>query len=95
MDFVIALCDVLEGRNCPEFGRNALTVSWALPDPAKFSGSRSERIAMFNELYASLRRRIAILISLPIASLDRRVLRTRLDQIGGGKVAALEKGRAS
>jgi arsenate reductase len=93
MDFVIALCDILEGQSCPEFGRNALTVSWALPDPAKFSGDAAERATMFNELYASLRRRIEIFINLPLASLDRRALRARLDQIGGGRVAALEKGR--
>jgi arsenate reductase len=95
MDLVIALCDVLRGQKCPEFGRNAVTASWALPDPAKFSGNANERLTMFNELYASLRRRIEILIGLPMASLDRRALRTRLDRIGGGRVAALAHGEAS
>jgi arsenate reductase len=95
IDFVIALCDVLDGRACPEFGRNAISASWALPDPAKFSGSAAERATMFNELYASLRRRIEIFASLPLDSLDRRALRTRLGRIGGGRTAALEKGPAS
>ncbi len=95
MDFVIALCDVLRGRACPEFGRAAVSASWSLPDPAKFSGSAAERATMFNELYASLRRRIEIFASLPLASLDRRMLKVRLGEIGGGRTAALEKGHAS
>ena len=39
MDFVIALCDTLEGQVCPDFGDTAVTAAWPLPDPAKFTGS--------------------------------------------------------
>jgi arsenate reductase len=95
MDFIITLCDVLDGQVCPEFGRAAITASWALPDPAKFTGSATERVTMFNELYASLRRRIEIFTSVPLGSLDRRGLRSRLGEIGGGLTAALEKGHMS
>ncbi|MBN8892896.1 MAG: metalloregulator ArsR/SmtB family transcription factor, partial [Rhodospirillales bacterium] len=42
MDFVIALCDVLDGQACPDFGAAALTAAWPLPDPAKFSGTAAE-----------------------------------------------------
>jgi protein-tyrosine-phosphatase len=93
MDFVIALCDVLQGRLCPEFGETALTAAWPLPDPAKFHGNSAERATMLNELYGSLRRRIEIFVSLPFAALDRMALKARLDDIGGGPVAALARGR--
>jgi protein-tyrosine-phosphatase/DNA-binding transcriptional ArsR family regulator len=83
MDFVIALCDTLEGQACPDFGDRAITGAWPLPDPAKFSGNAAERATLLNELYASLRRRIEIFISLPFATLDRLAAKARLDQIGG------------
>lgn len=89
LDFVIALCDVLQGQTCPDFGQVALTASWPLPDPAKFSGNAAEKATLLNELYASLRRRLTIFVSLPFASLDRIALKARLDEIGGGQVAAL------
>ncbi len=81
MDFVIALCDTLAGQVCPDFGDTTITGAWPLPDPAKFTGSTVERATLLNELYAGLRRRIELFISLPIASLDRMALKARLDEL--------------
>jgi hypothetical protein len=52
LDFVIGLCDMLDGQTCPDFGDKAVTASWSLPDPAKFTGEGAERAALLNELYA-------------------------------------------
>lgn len=82
MDFVIALCDTLDGQACPDFGDKAITGAWPLPDPQKFSGSPAERATLMNELYASLHRRLSIFINLPFTSLDRMAARKRLDEIG-------------
>jgi len=86
LDFVIALCDTLDGQVCPDFGDKAVTGAWPLPDPAKFSGSAAERSTLLNELYASLHRRLSIFVSLPFASLDRMAVRARLDEIGAGPI---------
>lgn len=83
MDFVIALCDTLDGQACPDFGDKAITAAWPLPDPRKFSGSAAERATLMNELYASLHRRLSIFINLPFSSLDHLAARQRLDEIGG------------
>ena len=88
MDFVITLCDTLDGQICPDFGDLAVTGAWPLPDPAKFTGSAIERATLLNELYASLRRRIEIFAALPFASLDRMAIKARLDEIGGGGMPA-------
>ena len=88
IDFVIALCDILQGQNCPDFGDSVVTGSWPLPDPAKFDGSDAERSLLLNELYASLDRRIGIFISLPFEKLDRMALRARVDEIAGTAMAA-------
>jgi protein-tyrosine-phosphatase/DNA-binding transcriptional ArsR family regulator len=91
LDFVIGLCDMVDRQSCPDFGDKAVTGSWSLPDPAKFTGRGAERAAMLNELYASLHRRIAIFVNLPFDKLDRMAIRARLDEIGGGPVAMLAR----
>ncbi len=82
MDFVIALCDTLDGQVCPDFGDKALTSAWPLPDPAKFTGSPTERTTLLNELYAMIRRRMESFTSLPFSTLDKLALKARLDEIG-------------
>lgn len=82
MDFVIALCDTPEGQFCPDVDSQFVTAAWPLPDPTRFHGSGSERTTLLNELYAMIRRRLEIFISLPFASLDRMSLKNRLDTIG-------------
>ncbi|WP_019197317.1 metalloregulator ArsR/SmtB family transcription factor [Afipia birgiae] len=82
MDFVIALCDTPQGQSCPDLGKKFVTGAWPLPDPAQFTGSESERTTLLNELYAMIRRRIEVFVSLPFAALDRMALKARLDEIG-------------
>ena len=82
MDFVIALCDTLDGQQCPDFGDRVVTGAWPLPDPAKFSGSPTERATLLNELYGMIRRRLEIFISLPFSKLETMAMEARLDEIG-------------
>lgn len=82
MDFVIALCDTLDGQQCPDFGDRVVTGAWPLPDPAKFSGSPTERATLLNELYGMIRRRLEIFISLPFSKLETMAMKARLDEIG-------------
>jgi ArsR family transcriptional regulator, arsenate/arsenite/antimonite-responsive transcriptional repressor / arsenate reductase (thioredoxin) len=93
LDFIIALCDTLHGQRCPDFGEKAVTGAWPLPDPVKFMGSDAECAILLNELYASLRRRIEIFISLPFATLDRIALKARLDEIGDAPATASTRSR--
>jgi ArsR family transcriptional regulator, arsenate/arsenite/antimonite-responsive transcriptional repressor / arsenate reductase (thioredoxin) len=93
MDFVITLCDIVDGQTCPDFGNLPVTGAWPLPDPAKFNGSPVERSALLNELYASLRRRLEIFTALPFASLDRMAIKARLDEIAGGGLPAVTGAR--
>jgi arsenate reductase len=81
IDFVIALCDTLDGQACPDFGETVITGAWPLPDPAKFGGSAAERATFLNELYAGLHRRIGIFTALPMSSLDRIALKARVDEL--------------
>lgn len=82
MDFVIALCDTTEDQVCPELGDKAMTASWPLPDPAKFTGTEVEKGVLLNQLYSMILRRLEIFCSLPISTLDKMALKARLDEIG-------------
>lgn len=87
MDFVITLCDTLQGQDCPDVGSKPVTAAWPLPDPAKFKGTPVERATMINELYGMIRRRLEIFVNLPHASLDRIALNKRLDELGDSQRA--------
>jgi arsenate reductase len=89
MDFVITLCDILHGQDCPDVGANPITAAWPLPDPAKFRGTPAERATMINELYGMIRRRLEIFVNLPHASLDRIALKRRLEELGDSARAAV------
>ena len=82
MDFVITLCDTLEGQDCPDVGNKPVTAAWPLPDPSKFRGTTTERETVINALYGMIRRRLEIFVNLPYASLDRMALKKRLDELG-------------
>lgn len=81
MDFVIALCDTLDGQDCPDFGATIVTAAWPLPDPARFTGKPAERATLLNELYAGLRRRLDAFTSLPIRTLDHMALKARVEEL--------------
>ena len=82
MDFVITLCDELQGQHCPDFGGQAITASWPLPGPGRYEAGSPDRQLMVNELYASLHRRLGILTNLKVDALDRLSLRHRVDDLG-------------
>lgn len=82
MDFVLTLCDTLDGQVCPEFGGRTVTAAWPFPDPAKFKGSDIERTTNLHALYGMIRRRLEIFINLPHSSLDGMALKKRLDELG-------------
>jgi ArsR family transcriptional regulator, arsenate/arsenite/antimonite-responsive transcriptional repressor / arsenate reductase (thioredoxin) len=88
MDFVLTLCDTSDGEICPDLGERPITAIWPFPDPAKFTGSGVERLALLNQLYGMIRRRLEAFISLPFGTLERIALKARLDELGdSGKFA--------
>jgi protein-tyrosine-phosphatase len=84
MDFVIELCDMRPERRRPIIVERAITASWPLPDPSRFTGSRLEGSALLVELHGIIRRRLEAFINLPFNALDRRTLKARLDALGTG-----------
>ena len=91
LDFVFTVCDDAAGEVCPFWPGHPMSAHWGVPDPAAAEGTEAERHLAFAEAFRLLAHRIAILASLPIASLDRASLKRRLDAIGAARDEPAER----
>jgi protein-tyrosine-phosphatase len=82
MHFVFTVCDNAANEACPVWPGQPMTAHWGVPDPAAAEGTEAERHLAFADTYRMLNNRISIFTSLPLASLDRLALQSRLDEIG-------------
>lgn len=82
MDFVFTVCDNAAGEACPVWPGQPMTAHWGVPDPAAVEGTASEVALAFADTYRMLANRISIFTALPLASLDRMTLQSRLGEIG-------------
>jgi arsenate reductase (thioredoxin) len=82
LDFVFTVCDQAAGETCPHWPGQPVTAHWGLPDPAAVQGSEAQREKAFFDTFIALRRRIELMLALPMLSLDRLVLRGELADIG-------------
>jgi protein-tyrosine-phosphatase len=82
MDFVFTVCDQAAAEACPYWPGQPVTAHWGLPDPAAVEGTEEDKRRAFRDAFLVLKRRIGLLASLPVDTLDRLALRDRLDRIG-------------
>lgn len=83
MDFVFTLCDTAHQEAC-EIGwpGEPITAHWGIPDPAAVQGTEEEQAHAFHVTFLQLQNRIALLLALPLASIDRMSLHQRVADIG-------------
>ena len=91
MDFVFTVCDSAAGESCPVWPGQPLTAHWGIEDPAETEGTDIAKEAAFVAALRYLRNRIAIFTSLPLQSIDRLSLGTRLRDIGRGEGATASR----
>jgi arsenate reductase len=82
LDFVITVCDDAASESCPTWPGEPLLAHWGIPDPAAVKGSEAEIAAAFDEAYGMMKRRIDLMLALPVEKLDRMVMTARLKEIG-------------
>ena len=82
MDFVFTVCDSAANEACPVWIGHPTTAHWGVPDPAAVEGSAEDRRRAFREAATALRRRIQLLLALPLEKLDRTAIQARLAEIG-------------
>lgn len=80
LDFVITVCDSAAGETCPLWPGQPVTAHWGIKDPATVAPEQ-QPIA-FAQACSILERRIRIFVSLPMATLSRLAIETRVRAIG-------------
>ncbi|MEY3253589.1 MAG: hypothetical protein RL227_2562 [Pseudomonadota bacterium] len=82
MDFVFTVCDNAAGEVCPVWPGQPMTAHWGVPDPAALKGSEAERAQAYWDVATTLKRRIDLMLALPLAALDRLALQHEVRAIG-------------
>ena len=82
MNFVFTVCDDAAKEACPLWPGQPMTAHWGVADPAAVEGSPDEIERAYREAFVCLDRRIGLLLSLPLSSLDRLAITKEIDRIG-------------
>ena len=82
LDFVFTVCDDAAGETCPYWPGQPMTAHWGVADPAAVEGTELEKVNAFRDAANYLRRRIEVFAALPLATIDRMSLQSKLKGIG-------------
>jgi arsenate reductase len=82
MDFVVTVCDNAAGEVCPLWPGHPVTAHWGFPDPAAVEGTDEQKRAAFAQTLRQIRARVQLFLSLPLETLDRMAIESRLKAIG-------------
>jgi arsenate reductase (thioredoxin) len=93
-DFVFTVCDNAAAEACPVWPGHPMTAHWGIPDPAEATGTSAEVALAFKDAYRLLNQRIGTFVALPLHSLNKLVVESKLHEIGqmeGATAKATEK----
>ncbi len=82
LDFVVTVCDKAAGEICPLWPGQPVTAHWGFSDPAAVEGSDEEKRAAFASAMRQIRYRVQLFLSLPLETLDRMAIESRMRSIG-------------
>jgi arsenate reductase len=82
MNLVFTVCDSAAKEVCPIWPGQPMRAHWGVPDPAAVTGTPEEIDRAFRDAFVTLGRRISLLLSLPLASLDSLTIKKEIDRIG-------------
>lgn len=82
LDFVFTVCDKAAGEVCPVWPGQPMSAHWGVGDPSAVEGSEEQQRRAYEDTARVLKRRIELMLALPMASLDRMSLQRELKDIG-------------
>jgi arsenate reductase (thioredoxin) len=82
LDFTFTVCDRAAGETCPLWPGQPMTAHWGVEDPAAPDDDAARQRRRFLEVALVLKRRIELLLALPIASLAPLSLQHEIRAIG-------------
>ena len=83
MDLVITVCDNAAGEACPYWPGQPATAHWGYPDPSATEGTETQQREAFRQTLYAIRRRLELLVNLPLARLDRLMLQDHARGLAG------------
>ena len=81
-DFVFTVCDNAAGEVCPVWPGQPMTAHWGVPDPSAVEGTDEQKTKAFGDTAVVLRRRIELMLALPLRSLDKLAIQRAISDIG-------------
>jgi arsenate reductase len=82
LDFVFTVCDQAAGEVCPVWPGQPMTAHWGMPDPATVTEPDAAVEQAFLATFVTLRRRIELMLALPLRSLDLLAIQREVKNIG-------------
>ncbi len=82
LDFVFTVCDKAAGEVCPVWQGQPMTAHWGVADPAVFQGTDPQKAQVFWDTAVILKRRIELMLALPLQSLDKLAIQSEIKDIG-------------
>ena len=82
MDFVFTVCDSAAGEVCPVWPGQPMTAHRGVPDPAAVEGREEAKLQAFRDVVITLKRRIELLLALPITKLEPLSVQHEIQRIG-------------
>jgi protein-tyrosine-phosphatase len=81
MDLVITVCDNAAGEVCPYWPGHPATAHWGYADPSETSGAAEQKLEAFRQTLHAIRRRLELLVNLPLAGVDPLRLQTQAREL--------------
>jgi arsenate reductase len=82
LDFVITVCDQAAGELCPVWPGQPMSAHWGVPDPVGVEADEARRHQAFIDAAVALRRRVELMLALPLERLDTISLQNQVRDIG-------------
>jgi arsenate reductase len=82
LDLVLTVCDNAAGEVCPVWAGQPMTAHWGVPDPAAIDGPDDRRAKVFLDSALALKKRIELMLALPLERLDRLAIQREVKNIG-------------
>lgn len=82
MDFIFTVCDNAAGETCPIWPGHPVSAHWGFADPAAVEGTDEEKRKAFLNIFQQIRKRVQLLVNLPVATLDKAALQQAIKVIG-------------
>ena len=81
-DFVFTVCDQAAGEACPVWPGRPMIAHWGMPDPAAVEGSDDIKQNAFRYAAVTMKRRIELMLALPVGRLGEMALSKEVKDIG-------------